>query len=299
MHGVLLAVSLPSVKQRRQFDFGPYKTPRFRYGAVVQCEVRGEVVIAGLSNGRIAWPIGRRRGERTNGYIVYKDLARALRKESARTVQYWFGLGHGTVSTLRKALGVPIYNEGTRRAISRATQMPLRSKNIRKAIAKAGDPKRREKISAALRARPRPKHLIEAMQRGRQAFPASAETRRKLSEAMKRKGIRPPKGVLWTADEEKLLREDLSHVEVAQRLGRTVRAIRQHRLKLGIWRSTAAPRVPWTPGEDELFRQGLSNQAIAERTGRPQKTVNQRRYKLKVKKDVLVATLADQGERYE
>ena len=32
---------------------GRYKTPRFRYGDAVFCEVRGDVVITGLSNGRI------------------------------------------------------------------------------------------------------------------------------------------------------------------------------------------------------------------------------------------------------
>jgi hypothetical protein len=35
---------------------GTYKTPRFRYGTVVTCEIRGEVKIAGLTNARIPWP---------------------------------------------------------------------------------------------------------------------------------------------------------------------------------------------------------------------------------------------------
>jgi hypothetical protein len=34
--------------------FGPYRTPRFRYGDVVFCEMRGEVKIVGLTNGPIA-----------------------------------------------------------------------------------------------------------------------------------------------------------------------------------------------------------------------------------------------------
>jgi len=37
--------------------FGPYSTPQFRYGGIVQDEVRGEVEIVGLSDGRIPWPM--------------------------------------------------------------------------------------------------------------------------------------------------------------------------------------------------------------------------------------------------
>jgi hypothetical protein len=38
---------------------GPYRTPRFRYGAIKQCALRSDVVIVGISNGRIPWPMGR------------------------------------------------------------------------------------------------------------------------------------------------------------------------------------------------------------------------------------------------
>jgi hypothetical protein len=37
---------------RVRLRYGPYKTPRFHYGKVVRCEVRGEVVRCGLSAGR-------------------------------------------------------------------------------------------------------------------------------------------------------------------------------------------------------------------------------------------------------
>ena len=43
---------------------GSYSTPLFSYGSVVQCEWRGEVVVTGLTNARILWPVGKRRGER-------------------------------------------------------------------------------------------------------------------------------------------------------------------------------------------------------------------------------------------
>ena len=44
---------------RFKLYFGPYKTPRFKYGKKVWCEYRGWVKIVGLSDGKIQWPIGR------------------------------------------------------------------------------------------------------------------------------------------------------------------------------------------------------------------------------------------------
>jgi hypothetical protein len=60
---------------------GKYKTPRFRYGRKVLCEVRGEVTICGLSDAPIPWPIGKR-GRSRNSLIVFKDLSKAIRRES-------------------------------------------------------------------------------------------------------------------------------------------------------------------------------------------------------------------------
>jgi hypothetical protein len=36
--------------------FGPYRTPVFKYGDVVICDMRGQVEIVGLSGGRIPRP---------------------------------------------------------------------------------------------------------------------------------------------------------------------------------------------------------------------------------------------------
>jgi len=44
---------------RNKLHFGPYRTPAFRYGAKVECEARVEVMIVGLSDARIQWPLGR------------------------------------------------------------------------------------------------------------------------------------------------------------------------------------------------------------------------------------------------
>jgi hypothetical protein len=57
--------------------FGPYRTPRFRYGQAVFCEARGEVSICGLTDARIPWPIGKRGQGRS--LVVVLDLAKAVR----------------------------------------------------------------------------------------------------------------------------------------------------------------------------------------------------------------------------
>ena len=81
---------------------GTYRTPRFRIGAQVQCAVRGELTIKDVTDAPIPWPRGNsRRGPRS--LVVYGDLARAVRRESAAAIGYWFGVDITTVSKWRKA----------------------------------------------------------------------------------------------------------------------------------------------------------------------------------------------------
>ena len=42
---------------RHKLHFGPYRTPRFRYGQRVECAVRGELTIKALSTAPIPWPL--------------------------------------------------------------------------------------------------------------------------------------------------------------------------------------------------------------------------------------------------
>src|SRR5262245_13546626 len=100
---------------RNKLHFGPYRTPRFKYGAKVECEARGEVTIVRLSNGRLPWPIGKT--QRATSMVLYADLARAVRREAACAVMFWWGVGASTVNTWRRAIGVPNRNEGDRRLI--------------------------------------------------------------------------------------------------------------------------------------------------------------------------------------
>jgi hypothetical protein len=62
---------------RIKLRFGPYKAPRFKYGDTVYCEVRGEVVLSGLSSGPAPRPTARgKRGRRF--LVVFADLADAV-----------------------------------------------------------------------------------------------------------------------------------------------------------------------------------------------------------------------------
>jgi hypothetical protein len=47
---------------------GTYRTPRFRIGQRVRCLVRGEVIITGISDAQLAWPIAK--GGRGRHWLV-------------------------------------------------------------------------------------------------------------------------------------------------------------------------------------------------------------------------------------
>ena len=74
---------------RFRLRFGPYKTPRFRNGKVVSCEVPGEVRIVGLSDAPIPWPMGRK-GNGPPALIVFGALAKAVRREANLAVAHWW-----------------------------------------------------------------------------------------------------------------------------------------------------------------------------------------------------------------
>jgi hypothetical protein len=133
---------------------GTYKTPRCRMGQRVRCRIRGEVVVCGLTDGPIPWPIGKR--GRTRAIIVYKDLARAVRREAEQAVAHWWGVGLITVWKWRKALGVGATTEGTSRLRSEYCEEPWFEQARQRAHAKAGDPDCRAKIAASKRGKPRP-----------------------------------------------------------------------------------------------------------------------------------------------
>lgn len=222
--------------QRFKLRFGPYRTPRFRYGAKVQDEVRGEVKIVGMTDGRIPWPLAHRTGtpSRIRTLVIYGALAKALRRESNQAVAYWWGVTAQTVTKWRKGLGVRGPTEGERALRSDHFNEPWADAARKKAVAKARDPARRAKIAAAKLGKPRPPHVLKAILKSRLGSRHTAEARRKMSETHRKLGTRPPKaGRAWTAKEDALLRI-LPAQKVAERTGRTLSAVYFRRGQLGL-----------------------------------------------------------------
>jgi hypothetical protein len=218
--------------ERFRLRFGPYRTPRFRYGAAVNDLRFGRVRIAGISDAQIPWPYRKKGMPKT--LILYGDLAKAVRRESNQAVAFWWGVTPQTVTVWRKALGVPPTTAGTSKLRSAHFLEPWAKRAQRKAWAKARDPERRAKIAAARRGKPRSSQVIEAMRKANLGNRHSAESRRKMSEAHKRRGTRPPlAGRPWTAEEDALI-ATLSASEAAKRTGRTVSAVNKRRRKLGM-----------------------------------------------------------------
>jgi hypothetical protein len=80
-------------------------------------------------------------------------------------------------------------------------------------LAKVRDPERRAKIAAAKRGKPRPPEVLEA------------------SETHKRRWANDPRR--WTAEEDAMILK-LTATEVAKRTGRTVAAVKNRRVRLGL-----------------------------------------------------------------
>jgi 2-polyprenyl-6-methoxyphenol hydroxylase-like FAD-dependent oxidoreductase len=176
-------------EQRLQIRFGPYSAPKFNYGDIVQCEVRGEVVIVGMTDSLIPWPLGRPKGMKGRASLVVCDgLAEAVRREANFVVQHWWGVCHSAVWKWRRVLDVPVTNEGTSQLRSEHTQDDWAIEARRKAHAKAQDPARCEKIAAARRGKKRPAHVIEALRKANTGRKLGESHRQKLREVHKKLG---------------------------------------------------------------------------------------------------------------
>jgi hypothetical protein len=210
---------------------GNYRTPRFRYGKTVCCEVRGEVEVVGLHDAPIPWPVGKR--GRAKALVVFKDLARAVRRESEVAVAYHWGVTGQTVGKWRKALGVERVTEGTSKLLSELAQEPAVLAGLRKATAKYGDPARRAKLAAAMRGRKMDRRVVEALAAQRRGTRHTEGSRRKMSEAHRRRGTLVPGTVVWTEREDALVRS-LPAAEAARRTGRTLGAVWSRRRVLGL-----------------------------------------------------------------
>jgi hypothetical protein len=175
---------------------GTYRTPRFRYGQRVRCRVRGEVVITGTTDTPIPWPVGKG-GRGPHSLVVYKGLAKAVRRESEQAICHWWGVGVTSVWKWRKALGVGIATEGTSRLHREAIEQNGASMRAL-GVKKARDPERRRKIAEAKRGKPRPRHVVEAMRRARLGSHLTEETRSRMSRTHRKRGTLVPGTILWT-----------------------------------------------------------------------------------------------------
>jgi hypothetical protein len=227
-------------RDRYRLLFGPYRAPYVRKGEVVFCDVRGEVVVRGIFAGRIPWPVTRLKSSRPL-LIVFAGLAEAIRRESNQAVAFWWGIDKQTVSKYRKALGVPLTTEGTRR-LHRDIAGEVFTEEVRaRAVAAANTPEANAKKSAAKLGKPRPAHVMEALARANRGRQLPEQTRRKMSQAHKRRGTRPPwLNDPWPAEHDALL-GTLPDAEVAERTGRTLQAVGDRRRALGIYRRDASP----------------------------------------------------------
>jgi len=167
-----------STIDRHQLHFGPYETPEFRYGAAVECRLFGEVTVTGLSDAPIPWPLTTRQGG--SSLVLFGDLARAVECEAACAVAHWFGVSTWMVRKWRRSLGVPARNNGDRLlkqvyARGKPGQMARSA-----ALATATDPARRAKISAALRGKARPAHVVAAIRQSMTGRKLTEEHRAKV-----------------------------------------------------------------------------------------------------------------------
>lgn len=216
-------------RKRFRLHFGPYHSPRVRYGATVKDAARGNVRVVGLSDARIPWPHTTYKTP-----VLFGGLIRAVRKESRPAVAHWFGVSLWRVQQWRTALGVEQNNAGTLRLRREHGKQPWFKRAQQLAWAKARDPVRREKIAAAKRGKSRPSGVMEALRKANLGRKLSADHRRKMSEAHKRRGTRPPKaGRAWTDWEDKLCRT-LPIREVMKRTGRTQSAVASRRRTLKV-----------------------------------------------------------------
>ena len=211
---------------------GKYRTPTFRYGQRVEDQRRGEVRIVGLSAGRIPWPIGQKRSARA--LVLYRDLARAVRRESVIAICYWWGVYRTAVCRWRRVLGVPAINEGTHARRVAYSNSKAHRPAIDAMLSAEWNAQRRAKIGIPRRGISRPPHVVAVLRKANANRKILAEQRRKLSETHNRLGTRPPwLNKAWASWEDKALRT-LSPDTAAKKTGRTLLAVKSRRRKLGI-----------------------------------------------------------------
>jgi hypothetical protein len=138
--------------------YGPYRSPLAKPGDWLVDERLGLVRVIGWTDARLSWPKLAQRGPASP--VVTEELARAIRKESALAVSYWWGVSKDRVQRWRRELDVGRVTPGTSALLSeinRSADAALREVRVaalrtpesreRSAESRVGKP-----ASAALRA---------------------------------------------------------------------------------------------------------------------------------------------------
>jgi hypothetical protein len=218
------------IDHRCKLLYGPYKMPQCQLGKKLFCEIRGWIQVKRISDGRIPWPQTIIGGSRT--FIICGDLGQALRREANLAICFWWGITPQTVTAWRKALDIGPITEGTAKLLRVNAKRTFTEEVRRKAVAAASSPEANAKKAAYRRGKPAHPNALKALARFWGKRP-SKETRRRLSEAARRRDASTPSaGRPWTEKEKSLLGK-VPDKEVVARTGRTIDAVRSRRVSLG------------------------------------------------------------------
>jgi hypothetical protein len=180
-------------RDRVKLLFGPCRMPVCKVGRALRCRICVRAVVRGISAAPIQWPhTWRNNIDRRPSLILCGDLVRAVRRESGTAVAHWWGVSKLTVWKWRKALGVERRTEGTVDLQRRGMPDHFDDAARQRALASTKRPERNAKIAAPVRGKPRPPHVLEALRRANKGRGLSADQRRKMSEAHKRRGTQLP-----------------------------------------------------------------------------------------------------------
>jgi hypothetical protein len=269
-------------QERTKLLFGPYRVPKCRVGGSLVCRMRGKVRVTGIMDAPMQWPYTpRSRKCPRPSVIVCGDLVRALRRESATAIAYWWGVSICTVWRWRISLGVEQFTEGTRDLCRRWLPEKLDEEALQNQKKALRSPECMAKRAASLRGKPMPAKVKRALLKANRGRKHSAEACRNMSEAQKR---RPPHENAWVPDEIALL-GTMRDSEIAKRTGRTIPAVRSRRRLLGIANffkrkpRSQAPR--WTPNMDKLMGT-MPDPVLAQKLKTSHAIIVNRRRKLKV-----------------
>jgi len=233
---------------------GPYKPPQVKPGDWLDDEIRGMVEVGGWSNAPIAWPRRRIRGR--YNLILCGDLITAVRNESVEAIVHHFGATKTTVMIWREALGVRGIDDGTE-----LKTLPKKAVN------------RPNYGSQRIRIRNREAIIREGF------FDLISP-----KEKWKIRGFWTPE---MRAELIRLYSETSSQI-IAERMNRTVNAVRAQANMLGLKKRNYTEYIRWTPEMDAKIIQlypTTPNRVLVEQFGRSISSIRERAAMFGLKKE--------------